>query len=142
MTLPVFNQNQGPIAEAEARRTEASARFAALQAQVLGEIDRALAGYRAAFQKLEGTDSLVSNRKRQQQSVQAMFNVGEADRLALLSAQLELVSGMLSRLDTFITTQQSFGLLEDAVQHPLDPLGSFSAIPERDPWARERGTRR
>jgi outer membrane protein, heavy metal efflux system len=49
LTLPVFQQNQGPIAEAEARRREAAARFNALQAQALGEIDRSLASARAAL---------------------------------------------------------------------------------------------
>ena len=41
--LPVLNRNQGPIAEAEARRAESAARFEALQAKVIAEIDRALA---------------------------------------------------------------------------------------------------
>src|SRR5437667_170854 len=47
LTLPVLNQNQGAIAEAKARREEAAARFVALQAQAVGEIDRAVAGYSA-----------------------------------------------------------------------------------------------
>ena len=41
--LPVLHQNQGPIAEAKARRQEAAARFNALQARVMAEIDRAVA---------------------------------------------------------------------------------------------------
>jgi len=39
ITLPVLNRHQGPIAEAEARRTEAAVSFSALQAQVIGELD-------------------------------------------------------------------------------------------------------
>ena len=41
--LPVRNRNQGPIAEAQAKREEAAARFIDLQARVIAEIDRALA---------------------------------------------------------------------------------------------------
>jgi outer membrane protein, heavy metal efflux system len=134
ISLPVFNQNQGPIAEAEARRKEAEVQFRALQAQRIGEIDRALAGYRTSLQKLETADSIISDKKRQQESVQAMFNVGEVDRLALLSARLELASSMISRLDVFVLVQQSLGLLEDAVQHPLDISGSFSTLPGTNPW--------
>src|SRR5262245_42278730 len=48
LELPVFNQNQGPIAEAEAKRIEAAARFEAVQAKALAEIDLALAGYHGA----------------------------------------------------------------------------------------------
>ena len=39
LTLPVLNRNAGPIAEAEAARTEAAARFLALQSGVLAEVD-------------------------------------------------------------------------------------------------------
>ena len=40
--LPVLSRNQGPIAEAKAKREESAARFIALQAKVLAEIDRAI----------------------------------------------------------------------------------------------------
>ena len=38
VTLPVFNQNQGPIAAAQARREATAARFLALQNRVLAEV--------------------------------------------------------------------------------------------------------
>ncbi|MBV8880637.1 MAG: TolC family protein, partial [Planctomycetaceae bacterium] len=37
VSLPIFNQNGGPIAEAEARRQESAARFLAIQAHAIGE---------------------------------------------------------------------------------------------------------
>ena len=43
VTLPIFNRNQGPIAEAEARRKEAAANFLAVQAQVIAESEKAWA---------------------------------------------------------------------------------------------------
>ncbi len=138
VTLPVFNRNQGPIAEAEARRKEAEAHFNSLQAQVIGEIGRGLTGYRAAIEKLKVADSVLLDKEKQQQSVQAMFNVGEADQLGLLGAQLELVSITLARLDALVRVQQSLNALEDAVQYPLDPWGSFPVQSERNPRAEER----
>ena len=39
--LPIFNQNQGRIAEAIANRRQQAAKFTALQAQILGAIDSA-----------------------------------------------------------------------------------------------------
>ena len=137
LTLPVFNRNQGPIAEAEAHRKEAGALFMSLQAQVIAEIERALAGYEGAIRKLEEADSLVSDKERQLQSAQAMFNVGEADRLTFLGARLELLSSRLSRLEALVQAQQSLGLLEDALQRPLDPSGSFWAVPEKSPRLEE-----
>ena len=41
LILPLFNRNRGPIAEAQARREEAGARFLALQSKVLGELESA-----------------------------------------------------------------------------------------------------
>ncbi len=137
LTLPILNQNQGPIAEAEARREEAAAVFLSLQTRVIGEIDRSLAGYLANVQKLEAADSLLVEKKRQQQSTQAMFNAGEADRLALLGSQLELISVMLSRLDALVQTQESLGLLEDALQVSLDSSGSVLPDAEKRPHRRE-----
>lgn len=135
IAVPVLNRNEGPIAEAEARRTETAARVIALQTRVIGEMDRALAGYRAARDGLEAAEGLLSDRNDQYETAQAMFEIGEADRLALRSAQLELESTALSRVATLIKAQQSVGLLEDAMQRPLDGVGASPAVPETDPRA-------
>lgn len=141
ISLPVLNRNEGPIAEAEAQRKETAARFTALQARVIGEIDRALAGARVARKKLETTEALLSDRKDQYETAQAMFDIGESDRLALLSAQLELGSTALSRVDALVKAQQSLGLLEDSVQRPFDGLGSSPPVPETDPRAKEENNK-
>jgi cobalt-zinc-cadmium efflux system outer membrane protein len=133
MTLPVFNQNQGPIAEAEARREEAEARFVALQARIIGEIAVTQAGYRAVLEELEAADSLVLHKESEQQSMQAKFKAGQVDRLDLLSSRLELASSRLTRLDALVKTQQSLGLLEDALQYPIDPSRLFPIVPEKNP---------
>jgi len=141
VTLPVLNRNEGPIAEAEARRIEAQARFTALQARVISEIDQAQAGYPAALQNLETANILLVSQEKHLQSVQEMFNIGETDRLALLHAQLELETTALSRLDTFVKAQQSLGSLEDALQRPLGSVDSFPMIPEANPRVKEEDTR-
>ncbi|MBI3798756.1 MAG: TolC family protein [Deltaproteobacteria bacterium] len=120
LALPVFNQNQGPIAEAEARRQEAAARFTALQAQVAAETDRALASTLAALNKLATAEALLAAQDQQQQVAQSLFKAGETDRLAVASAQLEYETAALARLNAHIQAQQALGLLEDAVQRPLD----------------------
>ena len=64
--LPVLNQNQGPIAEAEARRAQLAAQFIALQAKVLAEIDRAVADYRVTRENLSTLESLAAAQKKQE----------------------------------------------------------------------------
>ncbi len=121
LVLPVLNQNQGPIAEARARRREAGARFIALQARVIGEIETAAAAYRVSDRTLETADALLSEQKGYAQSVQAMVEQGESDRLALLGAEADLTLSELSRLKALVDAQKTLGLLEDAVQRPLCP---------------------
>ena len=121
ISLPVLNRNQGPIAEAEARRVELAARFAALQARVVGEIDQALAGYEKALQTLKVAENLYSKQKNEEQSIQARFDIGQDDRLALLSARLRLSAIALSQLKTLYDAQLALGLLEDALYQPLGP---------------------
>lgn len=136
ISLPILNRNQGPIAEAEARRKEAETRFIALQSRIIGEIDRAFAGYSSALQKLKTADPLLSAEEKQLRSIQEMFDAGETDRLSLLGTQSELYSTALLRLDAFVDVQKSLSLLEDAVQHPFEQLKSFP-VPEANPQIKE-----
>ena len=128
--LPVLNQNQGPIAEAEARRTESAARFNALQARVITEIDRAVAVYHATQENLATLEALAADQKKQAEAVTAQAKAGAADELDLLHAQLELSAGALVQLDGRIKAQQAYGALEDALQRPLEALKP-SAIEQR-----------
>jgi outer membrane protein TolC len=117
--LPILNQNQGPIAEAEARRTETAARFMALQAKVITEIDRAVAGFRVSTENLSALEALAAAQRKQSDAVVAQQKVGAADQLDLLNSQLELAVSELVQLDGRTKLQQAFGALEDAVQRPF-----------------------
>lgn len=117
--LPIFNQNQGPIAEALARRRESAGRFTALQAQIMGSIDRAFAVYRAATLVVVQADALVREQRRRQQEVKRAFEAGEVDRTVLALADIELATIELSRLEALIQQKQAIELLEDALQRQL-----------------------
>jgi len=118
--LPVLNQNQGPIAEAQARRAEAAVRFEALQVKVLAEIDRAVAVLAANQKNLDALRSLSTAQAAQRATTEAQVKAGAAERLDLLNAQLEYGALALTELDAQLKWQQAFGALEDAVQRPLD----------------------
>jgi outer membrane protein, heavy metal efflux system len=117
--LPLLNRNEGPIAEAEARRKRTAARFEALQAQVIGELDRALAVYQAAAQSREGAEALLATQRKQQAAVEQQSRAGAADRLDVLTAQLEAAASELALADSQTGLHQALGALEDAVQRPL-----------------------
>ncbi len=130
-TLPLFNRNQGPIAEAEARRREAASIFLEKQAQVIADSERALALYTAAFKELaEADQSLRKLQDTQLQMMQQAVQLGEEDRLALNGVQLQTSVLARTRLDALARAQSALGALEDAVQRPLDPGDVFPVDPE------------
>jgi cobalt-zinc-cadmium efflux system outer membrane protein len=122
--LPVLNQNQGPIAEAGARRKLVAAKFTALQAQVIGEIDRAVAGWHATRGQKKTGDALLAASQKQIQSVQAQVRAGAADQLDLLNSFLESNSASLVQLENEARLQRAVSALEDAVHRPMDAMES------------------
>ncbi|HEX9046150.1 MAG TPA: TolC family protein [Verrucomicrobiae bacterium] len=116
--LPILDQNQGPIAEATARRKLSAAKFAALQAQVSAEIDRAAAGVQVAREQLETGRKLIAAQHQQQEFAEAQFKAGAGERLDVLAAQVEAGSAAVAQLDNEIKLQTALGALEDAVQQP------------------------
>ncbi len=128
LVLPVLNRNQGPIAEAKARRQQAAARFTALQARVIEEADRALAGYKAALATLKTARSILQDQQIKYKAAEAMFSRGEEDRLSLLSARRVLDAARLASLEALVGAQRALGALEDAVRMPL---GGQEAFPYR-----------
>ena len=118
--LPVLNRNEGPIAEAEARRSTAASQFIVLQAKIIGEIDRVAAVYAASRMNLESLQRLVAAQKAQCETVEAQFKAGELEQLDVRRAELELTSAQLAELAAQLMLQQAAGALEDAVQRPLD----------------------
>lgn len=117
--LPLLSRHKGPIAEASARREASAARFLALQAKVISEIDSATASFRACQTNLAAVEAMAAAQTTQQQSINAQFQAGAVDRLEVLTAELELNAASIARLDAQVKLQQVVGTLEDAVQRPL-----------------------
>ena len=128
-TLPIFNQNQGAIAEALARRQQAAAAFTALQAQIIGAIDLAEAAWRNATRGVEAGDAILAGERRRASRVEAAFQAGQQDRPELVAAQLEVAAIALSRFDAVVQQRQALGSLEDALQRPLYEPGSNPLLP-------------
>src|SRR4029079_18800006 len=83
--LPILNQNQGPIAEAKARRDEAAAKFMALQARVLADIDRAVEVLRVTQRTVGTLRALAATQAQRRDGITAQFKTGSINRLELLN---------------------------------------------------------
>jgi outer membrane protein, heavy metal efflux system len=129
-TIPLFNRNQGPIAEAEARRKEAAAVFVERQAQVIARSERALAVYNGALKELSEAESLRKLQENQAQITQQAIRSGTDIRLSLDSVEIQVWLLARARLDALTRAQRALGELEDAVQSPLDRGGVFAITPD------------
>ena len=120
--LPVFNRNQGPIAEAEARRKQAAAQFLATQANAISQSEQALARYHAALAELqEARRFLAQVRNLQEPMAAQQVKFGQSDRLFLNSIRLQGATAVSAQLAALDRLQAALGQLEDAVQRPLEP---------------------
>ena len=119
LALPVFNRNQGPIAEARAGREQMAAQFLAVQAAGIAESEQALAKYDAALKGLEQARQLMQQSRTQEQSAQNALQAGAGDRVALNGAQLQTAVTSVAQLNALFGAQQALGDLENAVQRPL-----------------------
>lgn len=130
VTLPIFNRNQGPIAEAEAKRKEAGATFRATQSQVVAEGEEALAAYTTAIRRLSANDQSLERAVQQNRMrlMQQATQVGEQDQVALNSVEIDGNALEQTRLDAVDQVQIALGALEDAVQRPLDADDAFPQI--------------
>jgi outer membrane protein TolC len=139
LVLPLFSRNKGPIAEAEARRTEAAAKFLALQAGVINDLEVALTATRSAAEKLKATDDMLANLGKQEAAARARHAFGDISKLELLGLQLELSATAMARLDALVKAEQAVGDLENAMQSPLDIKEWVLETPGRAPaQAKER----
>ena len=127
---PVFNRNQGPIAEAEGRRKEAAAAFLQMQAQVIARSERALANYTAALKEVAEAQSLYQLQETQLQMVRQNIRAGSDNQLSLDGVQIQLSILARAQLDALGRAQRALGDLEDAVQRPLAPGEVFPITAE------------
>lgn len=127
--LPVLNRNRGAIAEAEARRYESAAKFNALQARVINEIDAALTGCRNASRKLRVATELLAQAQEQERAIETMVQAGELSRQSLAAARLETANIKLARLEALLKVQQAAAVLENALQLPLELPESLLLAP-------------
>jgi outer membrane protein TolC len=128
--LPLLDRNEGPIAEARARRDVEAARFVALQAAAIADLDRARQLAMAAEADLEAAAKAREKEAALAARVERRFAAGDADRLERVTAQLALNAAVRREAEARAAVERSRGNLEDAVQRPL---GTIPAPERPDP---------
>ncbi len=116
--LPI-NGNRGPIAQAEAKRKTAEARFLAQQDTIQGELNIALAAYTASRRKAQTAATLSQDAMAAVGTTKRMVDAGELSPLELTRRQIEASTASLARMAADIEAQTAAGALEDAMQARL-----------------------
>lgn len=130
--LPIRNQNQGPIAEAKARREEMAANFVSVQTAGIAASEQALAKYKSALSEMAQARQLLQQSRAQEQATQKALDSGQSDRVALNGTQLQTAVNALAQLNALDKAQQAMGALENAVQRPLLP-GDIQSLSPASP---------
>jgi len=119
LELPVFNRNQGPIAEAAARRTEAAARLVALQATIIHEIDAATSALKTADEAAQAGENMLAAQRQNLEAVESQLKAGAVAALEVASARIDAATAETLAFEAGVRRQQAIRALEDAVQRPL-----------------------
>jgi cobalt-zinc-cadmium efflux system outer membrane protein len=120
--LPIFNHNEAAIATAVARREEAAAQFAVVQAQAIAAIDSAAAAQSAATAQLDRARRLREEVARQTALVEQRLAAGGADQVDVQTARLDLATTDAAVADAENASAAATGALEDALQIPFPRL--------------------
>ncbi len=117
--LPILNQNRGPIAQAVARRKTVGVKFEAKQQAVFGEIEIALAAYRAARAKAGTAATLAKEAASAADTTKRMVEAGDVSPLELTRRRIEASAANLANTAANAEAQTAAGALEAAIHARL-----------------------
>lgn len=117
LPLPIFNQNQGPIAVARARRHLAAARFDQAQQQVLDAFVTASANWRASQDVEIAAKRAAASAMHNERAARTDFRAGATGRLRLLGAEQAAILAEQNALTARFQARAALGQLEDALHH-------------------------
>jgi outer membrane protein TolC len=119
MALPIFNQNQGAIAAANAQRLVIAAELEQKQTTVITQIRSALSQYRSALRQLRTADAIEIQARTQLLATRSAFKAGAQSRLALSESQLALNTFEQAVLQARLSAVVALGNLENVLEKPL-----------------------
>jgi cobalt-zinc-cadmium efflux system outer membrane protein len=136
MELPVLNQHQGAIGEAEARREQAGARLEATLAAAYQETDEAMRQWQLALARVADARGPVYDAAQHiYVETERGFEAGNNDRTELVAARVARSLAQLQILDAVRTAQEALASVENALRRPLegpeiDVAATLAAPPE------------
>jgi len=108
-----------------------------LQAQAIGEMDRAVEQYRAAYLAWQTAGArLVEIQTQRETAARRALEAGEGDRLGLAVVRLESITAARAQLDALTRLATALGAVEDSMQQPLEAALQIGDAPAMAPQRR------
>src|SRR5262249_24251709 len=120
--LPILDQNQGPIAEAEAARSAADARFVATQARAAAEGELAPAPRDGTRDEPARLAAARDDRRANLRRVRSALGLGAADRSSELEARIEALRAARAAAEAERALRQALADLALAIEAPVGGL--------------------
>ena len=118
------------IAQAEAEREHVATQFEALQAQAIGEMDRALEQYKAAYLAWQTAGArLIEIQTQREAAARRALDAGEGDRLGLAIVRIESITAARAQLDALARLATALAAVEDSMQQPLEAALDIGEAP-------------
>ncbi len=127
MTLPIFNQNQGAIGAADARRRILAAELDQKQTLVITQIRTALSQYQSARRQWHTARSIELESREQVRAARHAFKAGAQSRLTLAEAILVRNTFAQAALRSHFQAIAARENLQDILE---TPLGNTPAMPK------------
>lgn len=119
LQIPIFNQNEGPIAEAVGQEHEAAARLRRAENTVFKSISQATANYRGTTSILLQADELAKTVRVRLNQMQHRLQSGAIDRPTMVMTHIEQIQAETALLEAEIQQRQAIGQIEDGMQQPI-----------------------
>lgn len=120
LSLPLFNRNEGPIAEALARRELAVRHLETVQTSLYAQLDSAERSWPAARERWRLAVADYQRLARLVAIERRRLAAGESDQPALLTAEIAAAEALLQQQNAALQAQREFAALEDACRTPFD----------------------
>lgn len=117
--LPLFHNNDGPIAEALAERSIMQVRIMELQTGILNRLNAELDRFESLKNSLKLAEQLREKAKSGVAAVKNQFEQGYSNRLRLVDTKLDLIHGQQQALASAVSLLESSARLESIMQEPL-----------------------
>lgn len=121
MEMPIFSRYQGEIAESTAAASALESELAAVRRSVEAHVESAFYDLDARRAQVRlYRDTLMPSSRRLEEMAEESYQAGKANILTVLAAQRDVQQVERDYLDSLLSLQTSFSLLEAAVGTPLD----------------------